>query len=186
MSENENIQTKSDETSDEIMETLPNSSNDFPFNLDNIKVDYRTAKIISPAYSTKTGELNAILEYLFQATVFENMEQKDTANTLFRLAQEEMSHFSLLAKTLIRLGVAPIYTFFPPQRDMFYSARYVNFCTEPKKMLQISIQGEQFAINQYTKILNLLENSEVKNIITYILEQEKQHLATLLKLQNDQ
>ena len=183
---NENEQTKSNEFDNDIVENLPNSSNTTSFNLDNITTDYRTAKIISPAYATKTGELNAILEYLFQSTVFENLGQKNISNTLTLIAKEEMEHFSLLAKTLIRLGVAPIYTFFPPQRDMFYSARYVNYCTEPKRMLQISIQGEQFAITQYTKILNLLNNTEVKNVITYILEQEKQHLSTLLSLQNSQ
>ena len=67
-----------------------------------------------------------------------------------------MEHFNLLGRTLIRLGVAPIYTTFPPQRDLFYSSRYVNYCTDPNLMLKISIQGEETAIREYTNMLKVL------------------------------
>ena len=156
------------------------------YNIDNLTKDLQSAKIISPAYAGRLGELNAILEYIYQATIFENLGNFETAKVLRHIAMDEMEHFELLAKTLIRLGVAPIYTMFPPQRDLFYTTRYVNYCTDANSMLKISIQGEEIAIKEYTKMLTKLKNDEVKNIISHILEQEKRHKEELEILQSSQ
>ncbi len=167
---------------DKLDESKSNLTNDNTYDLESITQDLRSARIISPAYAGRCGELNAILEYLYQATIFENLWQKDVARTLRRIAKDEMEHLNLLGRTLVRLGVAPIYTTFPPQRDLFYSTRYINYCTDPNLMLKISIQGEETAIKNYTNMLNILTNEQIKRIISYILEQEKQHLEELNEL----
>ena len=51
-------------------------------------------------------------------------------------------------------------------------------------MLKISIQGEETAIREYTNMLKVLTNEQVKRVITYILEQEKHHLDELKGLYN--
>lgn len=182
MSENEDNQNVDDVQDNTEVVASPKSLDNGTYNLDNITQDLRSARIISSAYASRTGELNAILEYMYEATIFDSYGQNDIANTFRRIAMDEMEHFDLLAKTLIRLGVAPIYTAFPPQRDMFYSTRYVNYCSDSQRMLSIAIQSEEFAIKDYTKMLSILQNNEVKNVISFILEQEKGHLETLKNL----
>ena len=169
---------------DKLRENKPNLTNDNTYDLESITQDLRSARIISPAYAGRCGELNTILEYLYQATVFENLEHNNISGTLRHIAKEEMEHFNLLGRTLIRLGVAPIYTTLPPQRDLFYSSRYVNYCMDTNLMLKISSKGEETAIREYTNMLKVLTNEQVKRVITYILEQEKHHLEELKGLYN--
>lgn len=153
-----------------------------PYNLDNIYEDKMSVRIISPAYSGKNGELTAILQYVYQNMIFENLNYKYIAEQLEKILLEEMNHFELLGKTILRLGVDPIYTAYPPIRDNYYNSRFVNYTTNPRQMLLSSIIGEQQAINDYKNILNKLTNQEVKNVIKYILQEEEQHLKILEEL----
>lgn len=153
-----------------------------PYNLNNIFVDKCSAHIISPAYSGRNSELTAILQYVYQHMIFDNLKYVYIAEQLEKILLEEMKHFELLGKTLLRLGVTPIYTAYPTIRDNYFTSRYVNYTTKPRQMLLSSIIGEQQAINTYKNMLNRLTNQEVKNVISYILMEEVKHLEVLNEL----
>ena len=154
------------------------------YNLNEITNDLFSAKIISPAYAGRNSELTAILNYNFQSLIFDGLGRKDIAETLTRISIDEMRHLELLGKTLYRLGVTPIYTAFPPLRDMYFTTRYINYITDPVLIIKLDIAGEQNAILSYERMLTKLTNHQVKLVIESILISERRHVQMLTEILN--
>ena len=144
--------------------------------------DAYSLRIISPAYASSVGELNTTLQYVYHSFFFEKEGYNEISKTLMRIAVAEMYHFQLLGKTILALGVAPVYTQFPPSNFNFYSAKYVSYSRTLKDMLEDDLLGERHAVSSYSKMLKCLKNQSVIKIIGRILEDEKLHVATLEKI----
>ena len=67
----------------------------------------------------------------------------------------------------------------------FYSAKYVTYSQSLKYMLEDDIRAEKHAINSYEKMLKLLKNEKVKQIISRILQDEILHLEKFEQLLSD-
>lgn len=146
--------------------------------------DAYSLAVISPAYASSTGELNAILQYLYHCFNFEKHRLNDYAETLESIAVAEMLHLKLLGETIIALGAQPIYCQYPPTAYNFYSTKYVVYSRDLINMIEDDIMGEKHAICQYSKMLKRLRNEQVKVIVSRILEDEKLHLDTLKGILN--
>lgn len=149
---------------------------------DGICPDACALKIISPAYATSTGELNAILQYVFHSLNFSARGREDQAETLMRIAVAEMHHLELLGKTICALGAQPVYSAQPPSAFNFYSAKFVSYSCNLRNMIEDDIMGEKHAIYAYERMICNLKNERVKCIIARILEDEKIHLAALREI----
>ena len=149
---------------------------------DGICPDAYSLAVISPAYASSTGELNAILQYFYHFFNFDKQGYADYALTLERIAIAEMLHLELLGKTILALGAQPIYCQNPPTAFNFYSAKYVTYSRNLVNMIEDDILGEKRAISGYEKMLCRLKNEQVKKIIARILEDEKLHLETLKEI----
>ena len=152
---------------------------------DGICPDALSLRIISPGYSSPTGELTAILQYLYHSFFFESKGYHEIADTLKNIAIAEMKHFELLGKTVLALGAAPVFAQYPPGRFNFYSAKYVAYSCTLKNMLEDDILGERQAIACYKKMLHNLKNTHVIAVIERILKDEVLHLETLENLLSD-
>lgn len=153
---------------------------DLPFPTANeITPDAFSLRIISPAYATPSGELNAILQYVYHSFFFNKGGYAEIADTLESIAIAEMIHLKLLGETVLALGAAPVYTQYPPSSFNFYSTKYVAYSCKLKYMLEDDIRGEKQAIRAYENMLCKLKNPQVRAIIERILEDEKLHLKTL-------
>ncbi len=141
--------------------------------------DAYSLAVISPAYASSTGELNAVLQYFYHFFNFDKQGYKEIAADLESIAIAEMLHIEMLGKTILALGAQPIYCQNPPTAFNFYSAKYVSYSRNLVNMLEDDILGEKRAVAQYTKMLCRLKNEQVKKIISRILEDEKLHLAKL-------
>ena len=141
--------------------------------------DAYSLAVISPAYASPTGELNAILQYFYHYFNFEKQGYKDYARTLESIAIAEMLHLELLGRTILALGAQPVYCQNPPTVFNFYSAKYVTYSRNLINMIEDDIQGERRAISQYEKMLCRLKNEQIKKIISRILGDEKLHLEKL-------
>lgn len=150
-----------------------------------VSQDAYSLRIISSAYASSVGELNAILQYVYHSFFFEKEGYKDIAETLMNIAVAEMIHLELLGKTILALGAAPVYTQFPPNRFNFYSAKYVAYSRTLKNMLEDDLLGERRAVASYERMLKCLKNQSVAKIISRILEDEKLHVSTLEKILNE-
>ncbi|MGN0814752.1 MAG: ferritin-like domain-containing protein [Candidatus Coproplasma sp.] len=147
--------------------------------------DVCALKIISPAYATSTGELNAILQYVYHSFIFSAKGRGSQAETLMSIAIAEMHHLDLLGETICALGAQPIFTAQPPSAFNFYSAKFVNYSCNLRNMIEDDIMGEKHAIYAYERMLCKLKNEKVSAIIARILEDEKLHLSILREILQD-
>lgn len=162
----------------------PNTINDITYNLANLLQDCRSARIISPAYATHNSELGQFLQYTYHATQFEYQKNTYVANILRKLAEQDLKNFVLIGETLIRLGVDPIYTAFPPIRANYYNTREICYSSNFITMTMCNINAVTRAIKEYKIMLTLLQNQEVKNIISYILLKKEEELVSLNQILN--
>lgn len=149
---------------------------------DGICHDVCALKIISPAYSTSSGELNAVMQYIYHSLNFMHGGMKEHAETLESIAIAEMIHFKLLGATIFALGAQPVFTAQPPFAYNFYSTKFVSYSGTWQNMIEDDIIGEKRAINGYERMLRQLKNEIVKEIIARIIEDERLHLVALQKI----
>ncbi|MCH5148254.1 MAG: manganese catalase family protein [Clostridiales bacterium] len=156
---------------------------DLPFpSTDKITPDALTLRIISPEYASASGELTAVLQYIYQSFFFKKEGYDEIADTLEAIAIAEMIHFKLLGETVLALGAAPIYTQYPPSPFNFYSTKYVTYSRTLKDMLEDDIRAERHAIRSYENMLRRLKNQQVSSIIERLLQDEKLHLQTFTQI----
>ena len=150
---------------------------------DGIKRDEKIARIISPAYASLSGELNAVMQYVYHYFNFKISDDADNADVMLGIALAEMNHLEKLGELLITLGVDPVYTAYPPYKTDFYSTRGISYSKTAVKMLLDDIAGELAAINEYQKILDKIpktDNGERVGAIIYrIIIDEELHVKIL-------
>lgn len=150
--------------------------------INSLSPDLCTARIISPAYSARNGELTAVLQYMYQSMIYQNLGNFTVYSQLQRIGVQEMKHLEILGRTLLKLGVLPIYSAFPPRMDIFFSGRYVNYNANPRQMITLAISGETNAIKNYNQMISKLENQTVRDIIIHIRNEEEEHLRILTNI----
>ena len=149
---------------------------------DDICPDAYSLRVISPAYASPVGELNAILQYTYHALCFKAKGYEEYAATIEDISVAEMLHLELLGSTIAALGAAPVFTANPPGMYNFYSAKYVIYSRTLVCMIEDDIRAEKQAIRGYERMLCMLKNEKVKAIIARILEDERLHLAAFEKI----
>ncbi len=156
---------------------------DIPYpDITDIKSDSEAVKIIAPAYASERGELNTVLQYAYQTAQLKNQGYDEFAQTLKKISVEEMEHLSVLADLLLRLGVSPVYSAYPPYPANFYFAGNVSYSRLPQKIFIDDIAAEQGAIDVYKGILRRLTNEGVAAVIKRILLDEEAHLAEFKRM----
>lgn len=161
--------------------TLPEP---FP-SIKDISNDAYSLRIISPAYASSTGELNAILQYIYHSFFFEKCGYADVAEKLVSIAVAEMQHLNILGQTILALGAPPLFCRYPNSGFDFYSTKYVAYSRSLRFMLEDDILGEKQAISEYDCMLKKLKNKQVKEIVSRIRADEILHLETLQKILSD-
>lgn len=154
---------------------------DIPYpSLENLTEDVRSGQIISFAYATCRGELTAILQYSYHKLRFEQFSHED-AQTLQSIAIAEMVHLELLGTAMLKLGINPLYVTCP-DTTKWYSAGCVSRSHLPYSMLTDDIMSELNAIADYKKMLFVLKNEQVEQLINRIILDEELHLKTLKEM----
>ena len=147
--------------------------------LKNLQCDPYAARIISSAYATSSGELNATLQYIYHSISFLNKCDEKRAELLKSIAIAEMIHLDLLGEALARLGSPPVYSFSPPAQYNFYSTKFVAYSRSLRNMIEDDIMGEKYAIYGYERMLPRLKNDTLRTLICRILEDENLHVEAL-------
>ncbi len=153
---------------------------DLPYpSLNGITTDLKTASMLSPVYAGGHGELTATLQYIYHYFNFIKEFDEKTAETLMGIAIAEMEHIEILGNLLVKLGVDPVFTHFPPYKTDFYCTRAVSYSKTPVKMLLDDISAEMVAISDYRKIIQCIDNERVSEVIARIILDEELHLTVL-------
>ena len=147
--------------------------------LKDLHCDPYAARIISSAYATSAGELNATLQYIYHSISFLTKDDEKRAELLKSIAVAEMIHLDLLGEALARLGSPPVYSFSPPAQYNFYSTKFVAYSRSLRNMIEDDIMGEKYAIYGYERMLPRLKNDTLRSLICRILEDEHLHVEAL-------
>lgn len=147
--------------------------------IEEIVEDKRAAAIISGAYAGHHGELKAVLQYVYHYFNFRHLGDEQTAKILMGIAICEMEHLKILGEFMLKLGVDPIYTRFPPFRTEYFNAAYLSYSKSPVKMLLDDVAMEMTAISEYEKVEKDLKNEKHAAIIKRIALDEELHVKAL-------
>ncbi len=155
---------------------------DLPYpNLDNITPNRKDAMIISSAYSGYKGELSAILQYTYHHFWFD-LKDIETAEILEGISISEMTHFEILGKTLLKLGIDPVFSVCPPYTYDFYSTYSISYSRTPAKMILDDITSELDTISHYKQMLNNVCDESVSAVISRIILDEELHVRVLKEI----
>jgi bacterioferritin len=129
------------------------------------------AKMLATSYAGNVSEDTAIHLYMYQSVVLNNKY----SNIFENIAKVEMYHLKLLAKTIELLGLEPKYQIYCDNIIDFNSS-YVNYDTNINNILQIDILSESLAIENYKKLIDLIDDKYIKNLLNRIILDEQIHL----------
>lgn len=160
------------------------SEKEYP-SLDGITEDYKTLRVISPAYAGGRGELTAVLQYVYQSILLGRFGKQDMSKTVLGIAINEMHHLELLGTAITMLGAPPAFTACLPYPIGYYSASNVNYAKSPCEMLEADIVAESNAIADYRKILTCISNKTLIALIERIIEDEELHLAAFKSMKKE-
>ena len=156
---------------------------DLPYpSLDGITEDYKTLRLVSPAYAGQEGELTAVLQYVYQSIFLGANGKTEQSRMLLDIAVTEMHHVEILGTLITKLGAPPVFTACPPYPVGFYSASYVNYVKHPQGMISADILAEKASIAGYERMLRSIDNPRVAAVIERILEDEQLHVSALEKM----
>lgn len=139
------------------------------------------ANLLLADYSGIDSELTASLLYVYQHFA-SGKDEDDYAETVAGIAIIEMKHLELLADTIKLLGVKPIFVI--PSNGLYYpwSSNLVDYSTNINKMIDIDIEAEIKAIEQYEEHKLLIKDKYIVELLNRIVEDENLHLKMFKEL----
>ena len=138
----------------------------------NAKEDYDTVVILKNLASGRSGELKAVLQYVYQSVIADKTNN-DIASIFEEIGIVEMMHLDMLMHAITDFGGNPKYE--DGQGNMFNTG-CINYSIKLKDMLDENIKAEQVAIEQYTMAISRLSNESLKRLLSRIIEDEIRHI----------
>lgn len=142
----------------------------------NPKLAYKILEL----YAGMVSELSAVSQYSFQA-IYLN-EYKELSKILENISIVEMRHLKILGELIEALGLIPYYVTYKNNKPIPWNSDYIDFTLNYRDMLINNIKKENEAINNYKEIINMTDDTNIKNIINRIILDEERHIEILSKL----
>lgn len=137
--------------------------------------NFNEIKILKSLYASCMSELTAVLTYSYQTIVTE----KEVADVLREISLDEMDHLDILGNIIYSLGAKPTYY---SNAQVPWSAKCVDYSTELKKILKNDLRFEKKAIEAYECAIEKIDDQQIKDQLTQILNDEKRHAEMLESL----
>jgi len=137
------------------------------------------ANILSHLYASNESELTAVLQYSYETFLIENEE---IGKVLKDISIVEMHHLEILGKTIHLLGSSPIYADVNYCNTTYWNSDFIYYDKDLITMMDINIEAEKKAIQNYQMVLNVIDDIYVKESIKRILEDEYLHLEIFMKI----
>jgi len=118
--------------------------------------------LLSLLIQAARDEHAAIIQYLRHAYL---MGEGELAGEIEAIAREEMRHFWMISRWILRLGGQPT-----PERGFTDLAG-----NRPDEWMQRDVAAEDRAIALYEQLLTMVQDPDLRSDIAYILEDERTH-----------
>lgn len=148
--------------------------------IENANDSQQTVAILKNLANTRSGELRAVLQYVYQSVVADSVEE-EIASIFEEIGIVEMMHLDMLMHAMTEFGGIPEYN--DSQRNPFNST-FVNYATKLSEMLDNNIQGESLAIENYKQAIARVDNESLKQLFARIIEDEEQHIKVFKKIRD--
>lgn len=149
--------------------------------LEDVVEDYKTVAVLKNLAMSRIGELTAVLQYVYQASIT-NSFMDDVAELFEEIGVVEMMHLDMLMHAIVEFGGVPIYE---DSQSNIFNGKYVNYAMKLKDMLENNIQAEKMAIEDYKRAITLVKNESLKKLFERIIEDEKRHIEIFKYLLNN-
>lgn len=140
----------------------------------------QTVAILKNLANSKGGELRAVVQYVYQSVIADRVEQ-EIASIFEEIGIVEMMHLDMLMHAITQFGGTPEYV--DSQRN-FFNTSIVNYTTKLSEMLDNNIQAENFAIDNYTQAIAMVDNQSLKDLFARIIEDENQHVKAFKQIRD--
>ena len=140
---------------------------------------HELANILSHLYASNESELTAILQYSYETFLVQDSE---IMKILKEISIVEMHHLEILGKTIHLLGESPVYAEVNYCNGIYWNSDFIYYDTDLPTMMDINIESEKKAIQNYKMVLNVIDDLYVKESIQRILEDEYLHLEIFMKI----
>ncbi len=146
-----------------------------------LKKNLFLAKLLSHLYAGCNGEVTSVCMYVYQSMVLEK-DYPEIARILLDISKVEMHHIYLLGKYMLLLGESPIFSDMSCNVNVNWNSHNVYYDTDLKTILEIDIESESLAINDYESLYVSIGDECVKKLIERIILDEQIHLEIFKKL----
>lgn len=140
------------------------------------------ARVISSAYATPTGALNAALQYFYHGLCFGASGKREQAQKLRCISAAKMVHLQFLGEALAALGAQPIFSAQPPASFRFYSTVNISCAHTLRNMIEDDIRSEKYALRNYNRMLSRIRCQSLKDLISRFTEDNELHLSALQEI----
>lgn len=154
----------------------------------NIKVErpnlYYAKLLLEDYTSCQISELTALTQYYnHEAVIF--TEYPEISKVLSEIGRAETIHLQVLGKLIELLGISPKYRVIRDDNmRIWWSPSCIDYETDIFKIIKSNIAGEEGAIKQYKKHLDLIKDDYIIAILTTIILDEQRHKEILIDIYN--
>lgn len=132
------------------------------------------SELLKELYSGKFSELSSFLLYKYAYLLFYKEDNSFSLN-MSKLSNDSLNHLEILGKVITLLGGNPDYNNFIIN-DLFYFE-------SKEKLIEVCIRVTKEKIIIYTNRLNNIDDIYIKEIISYLITEERKNLRILELLQ---
>ena len=125
-------------------------------------------------YAGEISEDTAVHLYFYESLVTKDINE--FSNIMLDISKVEMHHLNLLGQVIKMLGINPVFGALTKKDFTFWTGLNVKYSTDLKEMLLINITSEKKAIKNYEKVIEIVDDKYIKELLSRIIEDEKLHI----------
>ncbi len=140
------------------------------------------ANLLSIDYCGAVSEMSAITQYINNQNRL-SYHKCPLAKTILGISMAEMIHLNKLGELIFLLGGNV--DFIARHRNgkqIMWTPQYLKLSDNPREILQINIEGEKEAINQYEMHIRMIEDDYIRAVLARIVKDEYYHISLLKTL----
>lgn len=135
------------------------------------------ARIMLNNMAGNRSEMSTISLYIYNQLITD--EHKEIAQMFHKISIVEMRHLYIFGTLARQLGADPRLWTSCHNRTVYWSPGFNQYPKALPKLIEHSLQGERFAVEKYTKQLNVIKDETIINNLKRIILDEELHIKIL-------